>query len=826
MASHPLRSVLENLRRSALLHEGAERSDSQLLEAFLRSRDALALEVLVRRHGPMVWGICRRTLANHHEAEDAFQATFVVLLRKAVSIRTPELLPNWLYRVEYKTACKARQRAAIRASREKQVRVMPEPPMEPHDDTFGPELRALLDEEVGRLPEKYRIAVVLCDVQGRTRHDAAKRLRLPEGTVASRLATGRALLAKRLLRRGLAVSATSLAATGLQQSASGAVPAALLANTAKAVGLLAAGQTATEGLISTAASPLADSVVRAMAIAKHKTAVLILLLVGLVPSGGLLAHHAWTAGHPSSGDEHHSVRVPDGSRNENPPADRNDEPRWRLPELVPAKVGEIGSYKAPTAKGPVTAVAFSHGGRRAITCADDGFVRQYDLASGKELWAFDTHAAGPGAARDLAVSRDGRLALVAVGDCTVRLLDTKTGQEGRRFEGHKSMVEGVSFSKSGRLALSASGTWYPNVEHDNTVRLWDVATGKEIRRFEGHTSWVSIPVFSPDERYVLSPSDDRTIRMWDVETGEEVRRFVGHAGFIRTAVFSRDGRWILSSSEDSTLRLWDAATGAETRRFGGHWGIVEAAVLSPDGSRALSAGKDGMLRLWNVATGKQLNCLKGHNGPVNAVALFPDGKHALTGGWDGTMRLWRLPDPEATPASNNGDGTVTKANATEDKTAQEKWKEDSAAAVLEANGAKLTRDDNLPGKPVVEVRLAGRRLATDAILGQLQDLRSLQRLYLGSSSITNVGLEYFRNLKSLRVLDLGNTRVTNEGLKHLAELDGLFALALVQTRVTDAGLEHLKGLKGLQHLLLQGTQVSDAGVNELRKALPQCKVQK
>jgi RNA polymerase sigma factor (sigma-70 family) len=645
VASNPLRLVLQDLRRATRLHEGAEQTDSQLLEAFRRSRDPLALEVLVRRHAAMVWGVCRRTLANHHEAEDAFQATFLVLLRKAVSIRTPELLPNWLYRVAYKTACKARQRAAKRGSREKQVKVLPEPPPEPPRDTFGLDLRAVLDEELGRLPEKYRIAVVLCDLEGKTRPEAARHLCLPEGTVASRLATGRALLAKRLLRRGLGVSATSLAATGFQPAASGAVPAVLLANTVKAVGLLAAGETATAGLISTEVAPLADSVLRAMAIAKQKTAVLILLLVGLVPSGGLVAHHAWTAGLPPSGDVNLSTRAFDPPPPENADANRNDERPWPLPEQGPVKVGEIRSYKAPTAKGTVTAVAFSHHGRRAITCTDDGFVRQYDLASGKELWAFDTHMPGPGTVRDVAVSRDSRLALIAVGDCTVRLLDAETGEQLRQFVGHKARVEGVSFSKNGRLALSASGTWYPNVERDNTVRLWDVASGKEIRCFKGHTAWVSIPVFSPDERYVLSPSSDRTIRLWDVETANEVRQFVGHTGFIRTAVFSRDGRWILSSSEDSSLRLWDAATGAEIRRFDGHGGIVEAAVLSPDASRALSAGKDGTLRLWNVATGQELNCLRGHNGPVSAVALFPDGKHALTGGWDGTMRLWRLPDP-------------------------------------------------------------------------------------------------------------------------------------------------------------------------------------
>src|SRR5262249_22626196 len=156
-------------------------------------------DCLVRRHAPMVWGVCRRTLANHHDAEDAFQATFLVLVRRAASIRSREVLVNWLYRVARTTARKARQTAAKRSARAKQVVAMPEPEVESHDRGFGPELRGLLDEELIRLPEKFRIAVLLCDLEGKSRTETAQQLGLPEGTVASRLARGRALLAKRLL---------------------------------------------------------------------------------------------------------------------------------------------------------------------------------------------------------------------------------------------------------------------------------------------------------------------------------------------------------------------------------------------------------------------------------------------------------------------------------------------------------------------------------------------------------------------------------------------------------------------------------------------------
>jgi RNA polymerase sigma-70 factor (ECF subfamily) len=141
MTANPILKFLKSFHRTALLQEAHERSDGQLLERFVGG-EGVALEELVRRHAPMVWGVCRRTLERHDDAEDAFQATFLVLLRKADSIWPRERLGNWLYGVAYKTACKARQTAVKRYSREKQVDTMPEPPTEPPDDAFGPELRA------------------------------------------------------------------------------------------------------------------------------------------------------------------------------------------------------------------------------------------------------------------------------------------------------------------------------------------------------------------------------------------------------------------------------------------------------------------------------------------------------------------------------------------------------------------------------------------------------------------------------------------------------------------------------------------------------------
>src|SRR5262245_43146638 len=204
MATGQMSEVIHHLRRAVLLQDRAGLTDGQLLEDYLSRRDEAALEALVRRHAPMVWGVCRRVLGNHHDAEDAFQATFLVLVRKAASIASPKLLANWLYGVAHQTALKARATAAKRKARERQVTMMPQPAVTEQD--LWHDLQPLLDQELTRLPDKYRVAIVLCDLEGKTRKEAARQLGVPEGTLAARVARGRVMLAKRLARHGLAVS--------------------------------------------------------------------------------------------------------------------------------------------------------------------------------------------------------------------------------------------------------------------------------------------------------------------------------------------------------------------------------------------------------------------------------------------------------------------------------------------------------------------------------------------------------------------------------------------------------------------------------------------
>jgi RNA polymerase sigma factor (sigma-70 family) len=271
------------LRTSALREESGT-TDGQLLEAFRQQHSEAAFAALAWRHGPMVWGVCHRLLRSHQDAEDAFQATFLVLVQKAMTIRDQELVGNWLYGVAQQTAVRMRALAARRGVRERQVTELPEPAVS--DPDLWHDLRSVLDEELSRLPEKYRVLVVLCDLVGKTRQEVAQQLDIPEGTVAGRLARARKMLAARLARRGVIVSGGLLATLLVQQTASAAVPTGVISATLKAVTLVATGA----GAISAQVVALTEGVVKSMLLLKLKTAGAVLVMVlGLVALGGGLA---------------------------------------------------------------------------------------------------------------------------------------------------------------------------------------------------------------------------------------------------------------------------------------------------------------------------------------------------------------------------------------------------------------------------------------------------------------------------------------------------------------------------------------------------------
>jgi len=289
MAPGMLNAVLGYLNRvHGRARPGDGPDDAELLRRFAACRDEAAFAALVARHGPMVWGVCRRMLDRPQDAEDAFQAVFLVMLRKSRRLLQPDLLGPWLHAVALKTA--ARLRAGMARRRQRERPLVAEPVMESTPEVVWRDLRPVLDEEVGRLPARYRAAFILCCLEGLTNEAAARRLGCPKGTVLSRLSRGRELLRRRLVRRGLGLSAAALAAVLTARDCSAAVPAALTDSTLR-LGLAFAVGGASASLSAPAA--LAKGVLKSMFLTKVKLVAAVLLTLGVLGMGaGLVAFGA------------------------------------------------------------------------------------------------------------------------------------------------------------------------------------------------------------------------------------------------------------------------------------------------------------------------------------------------------------------------------------------------------------------------------------------------------------------------------------------------------------------------------------------------------
>jgi RNA polymerase sigma factor (sigma-70 family) len=279
--------VLKDIRHLVAPSDGSALTDRQLLERFAHQGDDRAFTLLVRRHGPLVLSVCRRVLGSVHDAEDAFQATFLVLARKAGSVRWHESVGGWLFPVAFHLALKMKTQAKRRRADPTALEELIAPAAE------GPswELRAILDEELSRLPETYRSVLILCHCQGRSRAEAAQQLGWKPGTVKIRLERARALLRTRLTRRGLALSATLLTSALATGSAIAAPSAALVNCTVDAARGFASGSAS--ATTATVAAQLAEGALKAMLRAKLKIIGLVALVISLLGTGaGLWALRA------------------------------------------------------------------------------------------------------------------------------------------------------------------------------------------------------------------------------------------------------------------------------------------------------------------------------------------------------------------------------------------------------------------------------------------------------------------------------------------------------------------------------------------------------
>jgi RNA polymerase sigma factor (sigma-70 family) len=275
-----LNKVLNHIHH-LLAPPGGDRTDGELLARFVAKRDEASFAALVRRHGPMVLAVCRRMLRHDQDAEDCFQATFMVLARKAATVKR-ESVGSWLYAVAYRTSLEARAVNVRRRTRERQVHDMPHPEVWPPDVQ---DWRPWLDQELNRLPERYRAVIVACDLESRPRREAARQLGIAEGTLSSRLARGRRLLAKRLVPYGLSLPGATLAAVLCEGAASAQVPAALVSTTTKAALLVAAGELTA---VSAASAILMKGVLKSMFLTKLKLMVSAVMIVTVLGASGLV----------------------------------------------------------------------------------------------------------------------------------------------------------------------------------------------------------------------------------------------------------------------------------------------------------------------------------------------------------------------------------------------------------------------------------------------------------------------------------------------------------------------------------------------------------
>jgi RNA polymerase sigma factor (sigma-70 family) len=280
MAGTPLESVVRHIRHFTAPEAAGPLSDRELLHRFADHGDEAAFAALVSRHGRLVWGVCRNVLRHEQDAEDAFQATFLVLARKAGSVRKGEAVGSWLYGVAARVAMRAKRNAAVRRAHERKSVA----PRHTPSEVDLREALALVDEEVRRLPDKQRAAFVLCCLEGTAVPEAAKQLGWKEGTVAVTLTRARQRLRERLARRGVTLTA-ALAAAELARSSA---PAALVRSTIRAAGSAAAGQAA--GAVSAEAATLCEGVLKTMILDRIKLALVFVLATGLCSAGvGLLA---------------------------------------------------------------------------------------------------------------------------------------------------------------------------------------------------------------------------------------------------------------------------------------------------------------------------------------------------------------------------------------------------------------------------------------------------------------------------------------------------------------------------------------------------------
>jgi RNA polymerase sigma factor (sigma-70 family) len=566
--------------------------DADLLAAYIHDRNDGAFAALVDRHGSMVWGVCRRVLGDIHAAEDAYQATFLVLARRAGQIRHGDRLAGWLYGVALRVARKARQRRHPESWSE----TSPEAPAAsagPLAEAASREALATLDEELERLPEVYRTPVLLCCLGGLSQEEAARRLGWSAGSVRGRLERGRARLADRLARRGISLSAV----LSLDQLPALAPPAL--------------------GSASPAALALANAVLGLASSKLKSLAALVLLASMTVGSFTLLAMPG--AAERKEGNE----RVPVPQVTLRPPTetplalDKPSDGFWGLDFSPDGKIvaggahdGSVRIWDATTGKqtlalelgtAVVLSVRFSHDGKTLASVSDK--IRLHDPVTGKLLRELDRGKVDFHSPEPVAFSPDDRIVLGG-GAESLRLWDVQTGALIRELEG--SELGAATFSPDGKIVAGAI---------EGGVGTWDARTGQQLLRLRSENPRAMS--FSPDGKFLAAGTTDRSLTLWNAATGAVVYRIEqAHVKGIVGVAFTPDGRYLVSAGKrphagvepwapdnDGEVKVRESATGKELFAFATQLSWPNGMALDPTGTRVAIGTLLGRqpVKIWSMA---------------------------------------------------------------------------------------------------------------------------------------------------------------------------------------------------------------------------------
>jgi RNA polymerase sigma factor (sigma-70 family) len=614
--SQKLADVLRYCRRFAGPKEGEDPSDGDLLGQFIARQEEGAFAVLLQRHGPLVLGVCRQILGNPPDAEDAFQAIFLVLARKAGSLRKHQSLAAWLHRVAVNVARRIRAGTARRRVHERQALLMP--PANSVDEISGRDWHRLLHEEVDRLPEKYRVPIVLCYFDGKTHDEAGRQLAWPVGTVKGRLARARALLRARLARRGLTLSTAGIATVLTPSATLAHVPVTLSGPTLRAALCYAGKQAIPAGTISVQALALANAGLQAMTGTKFVAALALLLAVGVL---------TYSLAAPAPFDERSADPAPSQPGRGNVPPETRDAHGDPLP---PGAIARLGTLRFRHGKG-IAAIALAADGKTITSAGSDGSIVLHDATSGAKLRVLAAEAATAG----VALAPDGQSVATVVGGQRIVVREATTGRRLWDKQVDKGSVHRLDFSADSRMLAGGQS---------HVVHVWDARTGKELGRVAPPGRETLIFALSPNGKKLATGGWDRKERpvlcLWETVGGRKLHEWQPVADMEEThaLAFTPDGMHLASASgyadaeKTERLRIWAVPTGARLLEVPGRFHFLR---YSPDG-KVFAAEGSGAISLREADTGKELRRIPG-GGPISFAA---DGKTLALADHYSTITFW------------------------------------------------------------------------------------------------------------------------------------------------------------------------------------------